>query len=279
MLSKRRAVRILGGPGIPCSPGAATVILSTISESAVLAHILSALALIAPGDAPRTTVAGDEAFVKMQYHEADERYRSELGVRKDSAEVLWRIARLRVCQGDVADEGAKEAWYREAATYARRGIAADSTVGRSYTWLAASIGSIAMYEGGKTKVKLSHEIKTSLDRAVALDSTDDVAYSIMGSFYLALGNVSWVERQLAAIFLGSLPPGGFADAEQALTRAVRLAPEIVRHRYELGLLYHELDRDAEAREEFRLCGTLPSRLASDDRTKGMAADWVKRLTD
>jgi hypothetical protein len=245
----------------------------------LLAYIFSALALFGTADALSASVAGDDAFVKIQYREADERYRLELAVRKDSAEVLWRIARLRVCQGDVAEEGAKEAWYRDAATFARRGIAADSTVGRSYTWLAASIGSIAMYEGGKTKVKLSHEIKASLDRAVALDSTDDVAYSIMGSFYLALGNVSWVERQLAAIFLGSLPPGGFPEAERALTRAVRLAPEIVRHRYELGLLYHAQDRDVEAREQFRLCGTLPSRLASDDRTKGMAADWVTKLAD
>lgn len=245
----------------------------------MIALLLCALCVLDPQSGTPVTVPGDAQFSMMEYREAESRYRAELGVRGDSAEVLWRIARLRVCQGDVADDGAKEAWYREAATYARRAIAADSTVGRGHTWLAASIGSIAMYEGGKTKVKLSHEIKTALDRAVALDSTDDVAYSIMGSFYLALGDISWVERQLAAIFLGSLPPGGFADAERALTRAVRLAPEIVRHRYELGLLYHAQDRDAEAREEFRLCGTLPSRLASDDRTKRMAADWVKRLAD
>jgi tetratricopeptide (TPR) repeat protein len=255
-----------------------------MKELPVLAFILLALTFNTPGsagpvDGLPSAIAGDDAFVKMQYREADEKYRSELAVRKDSAEVLWRIARLRVCQGDIAEESAKESWYREAAAYARRGIAADSTIGRNHTWLAASIGSIAMYEGGKTKIKLSHEIKAALDRAVALDSTDDVAYSIMGSFYLALGNISWVERQLAAIFLGSLPAGGFPEAERALTRAVRLAPEIVRHRYELGLLYHAEDRDAEAREQFRLCGTLSSRLGSDDRTKGMAADWVKRLAD
>jgi tetratricopeptide (TPR) repeat protein len=245
----------------------------------MIAALLCTLVLIGSHGGTPVTVAGDEQFARMEYREAEERYRSELRARSDSAEVLWRIARLRVCQADVADESIKESMYRDAAGYARRGIAADSTVGRGYTWLAASLGSIAMFEGGRTKVKLAHEIKGALDRAVALDSTDDVAYSIMGSFYLALGNVSWIERQLAALLLGGIPPGGFEEAERALTRALHLAPDIVRHRYEIGLLYHAQEREAEALEAFRQTCALPSRLASDDRTKGMAADWVKRLAD
>lgn len=245
----------------------------------MIAALLWTLLLSSTPEGISPPSAGDEAFTRMAYREAEELYRLELGTRADSAQILWRIARLRVCEADVADESIKEAMYREAAAYARRGIAADSTVGRGFTWLAASLGSIAMFEGGKTKVKLSHEVKGALDRAVALDSTDDVAYSIMGSFYLALGNVSWIERQLAALLLGGIPPGGFGEAERALTRALQLAPDIVRHRYEIGLLYHAQERDSEALEAFRRTCALPSRLASDDRTKGMAADWVKRLTE
>lgn len=245
----------------------------------MIASLLCSLCLFGPLNGTPVSVAGDEQFARMEYREAEIRYWSQLHVRADSAEVLWRIARLRVCQADVSDESIKEAMYREAAGYARRGIAADSTVGRGYTWLAASLGSIAMFEGGRTKVKLCHEIKGALDRAVALDSTDDVAYSIMGSFYLALGNVSWIERQLAALLLGGIPPGGFEEAERALARALQLAPDIVRHRYEIGLLYHAQERDPAALEAFRQTCALPSRLASDDRTKGMAADWVKRLTE
>jgi len=245
----------------------------------MIAPLLCTLMFLGTEGGTPVTVAGDEQFSRMEYREAEDRYRSELGVRGESAEILWRIARLRVCQADVSEESAKEPMYREAAAYARRGIAADSTVGRGYTWLAASLGSIAMFEGGGTKVKLAHEIKAALDRAVALDSTDDVAYSIMGSFYLALGNVSWIERQLAAILLGGIPPGGLEDSERALTRALRLAPDIVRHCYELGLLYHAADRDTEARDQFKRCLTLPSRLGSDDRTKDLAAGWVKQLAE
>jgi len=89
---------------------------------------------------------------------------------------------------------------------------------------AAALGNIAMFEGSKGKVRLCNEIKQELDRALDLDSLDDVAYSIMGSFYLALGKVSWIERQLASVFLGSLPDGGFEEAEAALRRAIAIAP-------------------------------------------------------
>jgi len=127
-------------------------------------------------------------------------------------------------------------------------------------------------------VKLCRLIKQELDRSIRLNPVDDIAYSILGSFYMALGNVSWIERRLAAIFLGTLPEGGYDESESALKKAIALAPGVIRHHSELGTLYMEQDRYREALEEFHLAATLPVLLASDERTRLSAARMIKNLT-
>jgi len=221
---------------------------------------------------------GDAEFVRMDYPRAKSLYESALASAKDSAAVLWRLSRLYVCTGDVAKGTEREECYRVAVDYARRCVRADSTLAQGHTWLAASLGNVAMYEGSKAKIRLSHEIKMELDRAVALDSTDDIAYSVMGSFYLALGDISWIERQLATIFLGSLPAGGYQEAEVALRRAVALAPGMIRHQYELGMVYIAEKREKEAREAFSVVTRLPTSMASDIRRKVRAQEWLEKLS-
>ena len=232
------------------------------------------------GGTPATrSYAGDAEFALLRYGAAGAQYDSACAADPDSAQYLWRLARLHVCTGDMAPVEGKEREYRLAAAYAERCVRADSTIAAGHTWRAAALGNIAMFEGSKGRVRLCNEIKRELDRAVALDSLDDVAWSIMGSFYLALGKVGWIERQLAAVFLGSLPDGGFEEAEAALQRAIRLAPAVVRHRFELALVYMEEGKKEEALEAFRIAAQLPSLVASDDRTKAEALHRIQDINE
>jgi len=96
---------------------------------------------------------------------------------------------------------------------------------------------------------------------------------------MALGNVSWIERQLAAVFLGSLPEGGYDESESAFRKAIALSPSVIRHHFELGELYMQQDRYREALEEFQRVLALPILLASDHRTQLSAAALVKNLNE
>ena len=89
------------------------------------------------------------------------------------------------------------------------------------------------------------------------------AFSVYGTFYRALGNVGWLERNLANLLLGGLPEGGYAEAETMLLKAIELKPNILRHRYELGLLYFDWGKENKGREIFRAALLLPVTLASD----------------
>jgi tetratricopeptide (TPR) repeat protein len=220
---------------------------------------------------------GDDDFVRGDYLRALSRYDSLLVKSRDSADVLWRQARVIVCQGDVQQPDQKEGFYRHAEKVAREAIRINPNCGPAHTWLSIAIGSVAMYEGGKTKVKLANEIKENLDLAVKIDSTDDVAYSVLGTFFMAIENVSWIERQLANVFLGHLPEGGYPEAEAALNNALRIAPNVIRHRYEIATLYRETGRKQEALREYQKTVDLPPVLASDPRTQDMAREWISKL--
>jgi tetratricopeptide (TPR) repeat protein len=235
------------------------------------------LLLIASASSPVPLVRGDLEFARMNYALAETMYVSALVGSTDPASVLWRLARVYVCMGDVLPKDQQLEFYLKADTFAVRCISANAGISEGYTWRAAALGNIAMFEGAKTKVRLCDSIKNHLDRAIRLNPRDDIAYSILGSFYKALGNASWLEKRLAALFLGGLPDGGYDESELALQQAVVLAPGVIRHHFELGDLYLRQDRDAEALREFRRVVSLPVLLASDRGRQASAEEYIGKL--
>jgi tetratricopeptide (TPR) repeat protein len=223
------------------------------------------------------TVAGDTAFVALRYDEARQLYQQGLASSPHDPAILWRMSRLSSVEGGSLSGEEKHAMYMEAERFARASIAADSTKAEGYTWLAVSLGNLAMFEGSKAKIRICVEIKHVLDRALYLNPNDDIAYTILGSFYRALGNVSWIERQLASIFLGSLPDGGYPEAEGALKKAIALAPGTLRHRKELGMLYVDWGRDDDARKVLKECLLVPTTLASDPADKERIREALRGL--
>lgn len=222
---------------------------------------------------------GDMEFTFIHYSLAEAIYDSALTTSTDSAKVLWRLARVYVCKADVSPQEKKLELYRQAERFAFRCIQADSMESEGHTWRAAALGNIAMFGDSKKKIRLCYLIKKELDCSIRLNSVDDIAYSILGSFYMVLGNVSWVERQFAVAFLGTLPDGGYDEAERALRKAIVLAPNVIRHHFVLGNLYIQEDRNQEALEQFRQVMLLPVALASDRRTQRSAAELAKNLSE
>ncbi len=226
---------------------------------------------------PEEAVRGDSAFGALNYELAVEEYRSALR-HTDSAAVLWRLARVLICMGDVEEGEASERLYREAELHARRAVELDSLSADTHTWYAAALGSVALHVGGRTKIRYAHTILHELHRAIQLNPANDIAYSILGSFHRALGGLSWIERQLAAIFLGRLPEGSYEDGEQALKKAIALNPDAPRHHYELAMLYLDWGKEELAREEFARVVNLPIITARDIQNKADAERRFQELS-
>jgi tetratricopeptide (TPR) repeat protein len=225
---------------------------------------LGALILFSLLTDPTTLVAtGDQAFFSIDYPSAVSAYESALRMEAANPEILWRLARVYVCMGEVSDESSRQPLFKQAESYARNCIRADSTKAEGHTWLAGALGYLALEEGMRQQVILTRELKAEVEKALTLNPNDDAALSIKGSMYRALGNVGWLQRQLATILFGGIPKGGFEEAEVALKKAIALAPDIMRHHYELAVLYLDWGREAEAKNVLDRAATLPICVAID----------------
>lgn len=217
----------------------------------------------AEGDPASALAAGDEAFFRMDYSGAITFYTAAVADHSHDAEALWKLARACVCKGEVLEGNERLEQCKRAEMFARQCIAQDSSISEGHCWLAAALGYIALDAGKHDQIALAHELLSEVDRAIQLNPDNDAAYSIKGSFYRALGNVGWLQRQLAALFVGRIPKGGYEEAEVALKTAVALAPDVMRHKYELGILYLDMDRNDEARAMLEQAAALPVKVAID----------------
>jgi len=229
-----------------------------------IATLMSLLLQSATTPAPSVSLAAaDSAFVRMDYVTALDSYRQALSVTPASAEALWKIARIHVIRSEATASGVDETMLREAEQFARRAVRADPRCAAARTWLAGTIGFLALSAPVGEQVRMSREIMAQTDTALALDPSDDVVYSIRGSFYHALGSVGWLKKNLATLFLGSVPAGGYEESEASLKKAIELGPGVMRHRYELAILYIDWGRKDEAAEVLRKASTMPVLVASD----------------
>jgi len=237
---------------------------------------LSAL-LLGGGDSESLLADGDQAFARIDYAAAISCYEEALRAHQGDPEVLWRLSRVYVCEAEVAGERAQPDLLNLAEQYARQCVAAAPDRAEGHTWLAGALGYIALRSPAGDQIKLSHELVQEVDRALAINPRDDAAYSIKGSFYRALGNIGWLRKKLASIFLGSVPEGGFEEAEQALQRAVALAPDIMRHQYELGVLYLDMGKVDDAAKCLQQASTLPVRVAIDRQRQVKIRELLQEL--
>ena len=132
-----------------------------------------------------------------------------------------------------------------------------------------------MYAGGEEKVKLANRIRDELDVALKLDPENQVAHTIYGTWHREVADVSWIERKLANIFLGSMPDGSFERSVFHLRKAIDIAPDILRHRYELGLTYIAMDREKDAAAAFRGALKCPDGWKVDPIRREFMRDWLR----
>jgi tetratricopeptide (TPR) repeat protein len=228
----------------------------------MLSAILLLCTLVVSDPSP-VVAAGDDAVYRIRYDAALNAYASALKQSPRDPEVLWRLARLYVCMGEVGGDSVRGSLFRTAEGYAREAIAIDSSRSEAHTWRAGALGYLAYYAPVREQASLVREVLRETERAIVLNPNNDAAYSIRGSTYRALASVGWFKRQLASLFFGGVPEGSFEEGEAALKQAIALAPDVMRHRYELGVLYLDWGRSVEAREMLVEAEKLPVRVAID----------------
>lgn len=233
----------------------------------LLAGVLLAAGLAAPASAqgPADAVArGDRLMAAFDTPAAIAAYREGLAAWPDDPTLLWKTARALSNRADeTPGEDGDEALYEEAVELARRAVRAGPDVARAHTTLAAALGKLALFRGGKRKVELAKEVKAQADRAITLDASDFAPFAILGVWNREIATLNVFLKAFANAFFGGVPDASLDRSRRFLERAVALAPETIAPRLELARTLLEADDEAGARRELRIALALEPRESLD----------------
>jgi len=230
-----------------------------IAGSMRLGPFALAALLAFPGalTAAEPTDAGDAAYAAGRARDARTEWLSALETHPDQLGLLTRLVRV---ESELSEDARGEEMRTLAMAAVEHGraavrVAPDSAI--SHVWLATALGRQALREGPKTKLAMSREIKSEVDRSIVLDPRIGRAYHVRAIWNRELASLNVFERAMANTVLGGVPKGASMDNAVAdLRHAIELEPGYINHRLELGRTYELVKEYDLARGELEMAVSL-----------------------
>ncbi|MDH4185158.1 MAG: tetratricopeptide repeat protein, partial [Nitrospinota bacterium] len=203
-------------------------------------------------------VKGGDSY-RDQYNNKDalDLYRKAVAADPQNLQAQTRLAQCLVDNGEDLNSNESEKYYQEAMELAGRITAKNPDLAEGHYQLALATGKMALFKGGKEKVKLSREVERSGVKALELDPNNSRGRILMGVYYREIANLNWALKMFANTFFGGLPKGTNEDAVRELKKALELNSRSIRARYELGKTYEEMGMKSEAGDEYKMATELP----------------------
>ncbi len=221
---------------------------------------------------------GDQAYARGQLSEALAAYQVAQAQDATHYGALCGLARVESELGEQAPGEERRRLIAAAVEHARAAVKAVPDRAPAHVWLAVALGRQADMEGPKTRAALWREIKSELDRAIGIDPGIARAYLERGRWNRRLASRGLWERTWSKLLLARVPRGASMDnAVRDLEKAVELAPEAIESRMELGRIYLELKRDADARRELERAVAIPAHRPRDPGLQTEARELLEKL--
>jgi len=234
-----------------------------IAGLAVLACLLAVSASLPGQTAVDRIRQGDEYYAQFNDEKALEEYLAAAQAEPQNYEALWKTARAYFDLGDLMDpkdESAKEQQrklFTESLGYARQAVRANPNDTWGYFFVSAAQGKYVLTRSKKEQVNSSKTIKANIEKAIALDPNNDLAYHALGIWHRTMAEIGGAQRFLGGIVYGSIPKGTYEESERNLQKAISLKPDYTNHHLELGRTYLDMKKYDLAKQEFQKTLELP----------------------
>jgi tetratricopeptide (TPR) repeat protein len=221
---------------------------------------------------------GDVFYARLQPSEALKFYLPAEKLDPNNAQLLVRIARqYRHLMSETPAKQEKEHLGTTAVEYAQRAVALAPNDPDTQLAVAISYGKLLPLLGTKDQIADSRIIKSAVDKVLSLDAGNDLAWQVLGRWYLALAEVSGVKRALAQMAYGKLPPAKYEDAMHCFQKAIELNPNRLIHYIELGRTFVQMGRLDEARKFITKGLSMPNTEKDDPETKDVGRQLLAKM--
>lgn len=251
--------------------------LRTIARG-LLAGLLVAPPSALGQSAGELVASGDSLMAAFETRAAIEAFRAGIEGYPDDPTLHWKAARaLSNLADETPGEEGDEERYEASVELAWKAVELAPRAARPHATLAAVLGKLALFRGGKRKVELAREVHEHARRAIGLDPQDFAGFVVLGAWHREVAKLNFFLRTFAANLFGGLPDASLETSASLLRRAVRLAPRYVTPRLELARTYVEIDREEAAIEELRRALDAPVRERLDEIQKKRARQLLGEL--
>jgi tetratricopeptide (TPR) repeat protein len=221
---------------------------------------------------------GDESYNKFDNVEALSYYEQALKIAPNNFEILLRLVKTYNAAGEEYYEYRKRT---EAEYYINKALeTADKFKNKfpdssaAYSYLAMSNGNIALFRGGKEKIKYAKLVEDNAKKSISMNPNAYLPYIILGIYYREIAGLSWLERAFANTFLGGVPSGSYEESVSMLKKALSIDQNMIVANFQLAKTYRQMEMESEEKTLLQKVLKLPIR---DFRDKFAKEKAQKRL--
>ena len=204
-------------------------------------------------------IAKADSFAAIfDFERALDEYKKASKADAGNCTALWKISETYINLGEEAHKKVKSQYFYTAEKWALKAEERCPDEPNGHFFAAVAAGKLALFEGGKSKVNRSREIKAKAEKTLELDPKHHGAYHVLGRWHRELANLSWFLKAAAKIIYGGVPTGASNEAAiENFKKAIEIEPDWINHHRQLGKTYLLLDEWEKARQEFGKVLELP----------------------
>ncbi len=229
---------------------------------------------------------GDKAYSAFRLSEALQHFEFAHSQTPKNRIVLKKLFNAQVFYAthlyDTQQAGSEE-YFQKAVQSAEALQRQDPTDPESEFFVAYSLGSLALFKGGKEKVKLGWKVKDHAQRALTLDPLYWPAHVALGVFYKEVAALTFWERFFGKLLYGKIPEHTYEDALAEFEKARKMEPRLPYIYWEMGVIYERMDDTPRMIEALKKFLSMPDVLPRDPylrtQAKKKLADYGTSLTE
>ena len=221
---------------------------------------------------------GDVHDQSFRPKEALKSYLPAEKIDANNVDLLLRIARQYRHQ--MTDSGAAAEKIRLAAValnYAQRAVSLAPNNTEAHLSVAICHAKALEVYSNKEKMAALRQVKASADKAIALDSNNDLAWYILGRWHEKVAELSTLKRKVAEFAYGSLPKASNDDAAKCFRKAISINPNRSPYNIDLGITCAAMGNQTDARKHIEKGLAMPSKGKDDPETKKRGRDLLATL--